>query len=408
VNRVWRTWLVLVLFALGTSLITPLIPIYQDRLGFSDTVVTLFLGCYVLALIPSMLSLGQLSDQVGRKRVLLLALVLLAGAQAYLVTTPPLAGLLGARALQGAATGAFFGTCTAFLIDAAPPGRRTFVAVLGSVSIRLGLGLGPGLGGVMAQYAGDPLRRPFELHLVALLVAAVIVVSLPETVGRRARRPLRLRLEVPEAERAVFWRVLVPSGMLFSLYDGVALALVPVFEVRTLGVHNYALVGAAGFLVLVAGAASQLVLPRLRPQPAIGVGLLAAAAASAGVVAGAPLRSTALVLCAVAATGAACGLVFKGGVDLCAQIAPAHERGKLISAYYVACYLGGFSVPLLVVGALSDLIGLTAALGALSATGALAAAWVWLVGLRSLAGLASLREPAGQGELAAGRAVEGG
>jgi MFS family permease len=243
---------------------------------------------------------------------------------------------------------------------------------------------------------------------VALAVAAVIVVSLPETLSRRVRRPLRLRLEVPEAERAVFWRVLVPSGMLFSLYDGVALALVPVFEVRTLGVHNYALVGAAGFLVLVAGAASQLVLPRLRPQPAIGVGLLAAAAASAGVVAGAPLRSTALVLCAVAATGAACGLVFKGGVDLCAQIAPAHERGKLISAYYVACYLGGFSVPLLVVGALSDLIGLTAALGALSATGALAAAWVWLVGLRSLAGLASLREPAGQGELAAGRAVEGG
>ena len=47
VSRVWRTWSVLVLFALGTSLITPLIPLYQDRLGFSDTVATLFLGCYV-------------------------------------------------------------------------------------------------------------------------------------------------------------------------------------------------------------------------------------------------------------------------------------------------------------------------------------------------------------------------
>ena len=51
--------------------------------------------------------------------------------------------------------------------------------------------------------------------------------------------------------------------------------------------HNYALVGAAGFLVLVAGALSQLVLPGLRPQPAIGLGLLAAAVGSAGVVAGA-------------------------------------------------------------------------------------------------------------------------
>ena len=87
-SRVWRTWAVLVLFALGTSLITPLIPLYQERLGFNDTVVTLFLGCYVSALVPSMLTLGQLSDQVGRRPVLLGALAALAAAQGYLITTP--------------------------------------------------------------------------------------------------------------------------------------------------------------------------------------------------------------------------------------------------------------------------------------------------------------------------------
>jgi len=91
---------------------------------------------------------------------------------------------------------------------------------------------------------------------------------------------------------------------------------------------------------------------------------------------------------AVAATGAAAGLVFKGGVDLCTQIAPVEDRGKLISSYYVACYLGGFSVPLLVIGVLSDLIGLTGALACLSGAAALGAAWTWAVGLRSLAGLA--------------------
>ena len=112
-SRVGRTWAVLVLFALGTSLITPLIPLYQDRLGFSDTVVTLFLGCYVIALVPSMLSLGQLSDRVGRKGVLLGALATLAAAQVLLMSEPDLTGLLVARAVQGLATGAFFGTCTA-------------------------------------------------------------------------------------------------------------------------------------------------------------------------------------------------------------------------------------------------------------------------------------------------------
>jgi MFS family permease len=388
VSRVWRTWAVLVLFALGTSLITPLIPLYQEQLGFSDTVVTLFLGCYVIALVPSMLTLGQLSDRIGRRGVLLGALGVLALAQALLITEPPLWGLLVARAIQGLATGAFFGTCTAFLVDAAPRGRRQFVSVLGSVSIRLGLGLGPGIGGVIAQYAGDPLRLPFELHLIALAAAAAIVLGLPETVTARSRRPLSLRLEVPAAERAVFWRVLVPSGALFSLFDGVALSLIPVFLVRDLGIDNYAVVGAAGFLVLVSGAASQLALPRLEPERAIGWGLAAAAAASVGVVAAAPAGSAALALVAVAATGGAAGLVFKGGVDLCTRIAPVEDRGKLISSYYVACYLGGFSVPLLVVGALSDLIGLAGALAGLSGAAALGAAWTWGVGLRSLAGLA--------------------
>ena len=43
-SRTARTFLVLVLFAIGTSLITPLIPIYKRELGFGDTVVTLFLA----------------------------------------------------------------------------------------------------------------------------------------------------------------------------------------------------------------------------------------------------------------------------------------------------------------------------------------------------------------------------
>jgi len=44
-------------------------------------------------------------------------------------------------------------------------------------------------------------------------------------------------------------------------------------------------------------------------------------------------------------------------------------------------------VPLLVVGILSDLVGLTVALGCLSAAAGVGAAWTWAVGLRSLSGL---------------------
>lgn len=383
-SRTLRTFLVLVLFAIGTSLITPLIPLYKRDLGFGDTVVTLFLVCYVVALVPSMLTLGQLSDRVGRKRVLASAIATLAVAQLVLVTEPPLWGLLVARALQGAATGAFFGTCTAFLVEQTRPERRPAIAVLSSVSVRGGLALGPGLGGVFAEYLPHPLRLPFVLHLAGLVVAAVILWRLPETVQPGPRRRLSLTLEVPAAERAVFWRVLVPSGMLFSLFDGVCLSIVPVFQVQDLGVTNYALVGATGFLVLMSGAVSQVVMRRLAPTPAIGWGLAVACVAFIGVAVGAPTHSAALVLASVTVTGAACGLVFKGGVDLATRIAPPQDRGKLISAYYVACYLGGFSLPLLVVGILADIIGRTEALLVLVGVAAVASAWTWLVGLRAI------------------------
>jgi MFS family permease len=387
VSRVWRTWAALVLFTFGSSLITPLIPLYQDRLGLSDTAVTLFFGCYVICLVPSMLTLGQLSDRIGRKQVLVGALVAMAVAQAILMATPPFGGLLAARAIQGLACGAYFGTCTAFLIDAAPRGRRGFASTLGAASIRLGLGLGPGIAGVIAQYSGHPLTLPFGVHLACLAVTLWVILGLPETVTARSRRPLGLRLEVPAAERAVFWRVLVPSGILLSLFDGVGLALVPVFLARDLAVDNLAVVGGAGFLVLAAGAVSPLLVPRLRPKPAIGWGLVAVALASVGIAAGAPTGSATLVLVAEAATGAAAGVVFKGGVDLCAQVAPIDDRGKLISAYYVACYLGGFSIPLLLVGLAADRVGLPAALAALTAVTAIGAAWTGLVGLRALRAL---------------------
>jgi hypothetical protein len=60
----------------------------------------------------------------------------------------------------------------------------------------------------------------------------------------------------------------------------------------------------------------------------------------------------------------------------------------------VACYLGGFSVPPLALEALSDLIGLTAALAILSGTAAVGTAWTWAVGLRSLSGLRAPEAPA--------------
>lgn len=54
---------------LGSNLPTPLCAVYRDRFGFSSVVLTLVFATYMLVL-PTLLLCGQLSDRVGRKRVI--------------------------------------------------------------------------------------------------------------------------------------------------------------------------------------------------------------------------------------------------------------------------------------------------------------------------------------------------
>ena len=67
------SYAVLILFV-GTTIPTPLYRVYQDHLGFSSGTLTLIFAVYVLALVPSLLLFGQVSDQVGRRPAFSLAL----------------------------------------------------------------------------------------------------------------------------------------------------------------------------------------------------------------------------------------------------------------------------------------------------------------------------------------------
>ena len=54
---------------LGSNLPTPLYAVYRERFGFSSAVLTLVFATYMVVLVPTLLLCGQLSDRVGRKRV---------------------------------------------------------------------------------------------------------------------------------------------------------------------------------------------------------------------------------------------------------------------------------------------------------------------------------------------------
>lgn len=161
---------------LGTTLPTPLYPIYSETMGLSQLVVTVIFAAYAVGVIAALILVGGWSDQVGRRRMLAAGVALsAASAVVFLVGggLPSLAALLAGRVLSGLSAGIFTGTATVAVVELAPErqkGRATLVAAAANIG---GLGLGPVLAGALAQYTALPLLTPFIVHLGLLAVAAV-------------------------------------------------------------------------------------------------------------------------------------------------------------------------------------------------------------------------------------------
>src|SRR3954452_21192660 len=146
---------------LGTTLPTPLYGLYRERFGFSELMITVIFAAYAAGVIASLILFGRLSDEIGRRRMLLPGLALAAlGAVAFLLADG-LALLIVGRVLFGLSAGIFTGTATATLADLAAPERRARATLVATIANMGALGSGPLLAGVLSQSAGSPLRLPF-------------------------------------------------------------------------------------------------------------------------------------------------------------------------------------------------------------------------------------------------------
>ncbi|GAB7186975.1 MFS transporter [Kitasatospora sp. Ki12] len=342
----------------GTTLPTPLYGLYQDEIGFSELTVTVVFAVYALGVIGVLLLVGNVSDTVGRRPVLLCGLGFAACSAGVFLAADDVPLLLIGRLLSGFSAGLFTGTGTAYVLELAPPGRRARAGFVATAANMGGLGCGTLLSGVLAEYAPDPLVLPFVVHLVLVAGSFALTLRLPETVA--GARPLRTarpdRPSLPPEVRRVF----VPAGIAafagFSLL-GVFTSVSPAFLGTDLGVHNHAVVGLIVFTAFFASTLGQLLVPRLGTARAIPLGCLvliaglALLAVSLAWTVLAPLVLSALV------GGAGQGMALRGAVGEVAAASPAEHRGGALSALFVVAYFG-ISVPVIGVGLLTGPVGL--------------------------------------------------
>ncbi|WP_244321234.1 MFS transporter [Streptomyces melanosporofaciens] len=101
----------------ASSAPTPLYPLYQDQWGLSALTITVIFSAYSLTLLLALLTVGALSDHLGRRPVLVGALALESVSMVLLAAADGAGPLIAARVLQGAATGAATSASGAALLD---------------------------------------------------------------------------------------------------------------------------------------------------------------------------------------------------------------------------------------------------------------------------------------------------
>nr|WP_227025441.1 MFS transporter [Streptomyces tsukubensis] len=360
----------------GTTLPTPLYGLYREEIGFGELMVTVVFAVYALGVIAVLLLAGNYSDLVGRRPVLLTALALSAASALCFLFEGGLPLLFLGRLLSGFAAGLFSGAATATVMELAPPGREARAGLAATAANMGGLGCGPLLAGLLAQYAPHPLRLPFLVHLALVAVSAVLTWFLPETVDRPARRP-RLHprgVVVPEEVRGVFAPAALAAFAGFSLL-GLFTAVAPSFVAQTLDVHNLAVSGGVVFCVFLASTVGQSLMGRLGVRRSLPGGCLVLIAGLILVAASLTFASLPLLVAGGVLGGLGQGLAFRAAMAAVSGAAPREHKGATISALFVAAYVG-ISVPVVCVGALTVVAGLRGAGLVFTGCVVLLAAWV--------------------------------
>jgi MFS family permease len=344
----------------GTTLPTPLYPLFEQRYSFGELTVTVVFAVYAFGVIAGLLAFGNLSDEIGRKPVLLLGLAFSAvSALLFLFAGSSLVPIYAGRVVSGFSAGIFTGTATAALVDLAPGGRRR-LASFAAVIVNLGgLGLGTLLAGLLADYARSPLRLPFLVDLVLLVPAAIGLLLTPETVERRRFRLRLQRLSVPPEVRSVFVRG-ASAGFGSFAVAGVFSSVAPAFLALELGRTSHALAGVLVFILFTGSILGQLAVARLSDRRALVIGctLLVAGVVLLGFAIGG--ESLGLLIASAAVVGIGQGLVIGAGLAAINQRAPIERRGETASSFFVVMYVG-LSVPVIGVGLLANATSLKTA-----------------------------------------------
>lgn len=336
---------------------SPLYATYAERWHFSTLTLTLIYATYAFGVLATLLVAGRVSDQVGRRPVLLVALGALMASTLLFMVAGSATWLFVARGLQGLATGLALSAASAALLDLHPRRDPAAVGLTNAVASAIGLGSGFLISSAIVQHGTAPRVLPYVVLFALFAVGFVGAVLMPEPVPERSR--LQLTLERPHIPAGIGRQFLLASLAVVASWSigGLFFSLGPELAGHLLSTQNVVLTGIGVVALAGAAAVSQLTFGRGAPWLGASLGSVALATGTLVIVAATAADSGSLYLVGSVLAGLGFGAAFLGGLRALVAVIPVEHRGAVMSAFYIVAY-ASLSVPAVVAGLVVSHLGL--------------------------------------------------
>lgn len=353
-------WLAAAIIGLGlfaSGVPSPLYGTYQVLWGFSPLVLTLVYATYAFGVLATLLLAGRVSDDVGRRPVLLTALGALMLSSIMFMLAQSVAWLFVARGIQGLATGAMLSAASAALLDLHSRRDAAAVGLTNGVASTAGLGLGVLVSAALVELAVAPRVVPYVAQFVLTALAFLGVLAMPEPVARRSQ--LRLTPQRPTLPRVVRRPFrLAALGVLSSWsIAGVFFSLGPTLAAALFHTTDYLVAGFSVFVLAATGSLTQLLFGRTAPWIGAAAGSIALGIGTAIVVLAVRIDSGMFYFIGAIVSGGGFGVAFLGSLRALTAVIPHEHRAGVMSSFYIAAYVS-LSVPAILAGSVVTPLGL--------------------------------------------------
>ncbi len=354
----WFLAALLGLLLFAASAPSPLYGIYEAMWHFSPITLTAIYAVYALSALAASLTTGRLSDHLGRRPVLVLALLIQMGGMVAFIVARNVGALFAGRLLQGLGTGIAAQAISAWLLDLQPRNNPRIGGLIGGISLLAGLGAGAFSSGLLIQYGPNPLHLVFWLLIGVYLVALLVIFAIPDISPRTPgwQKSLIPKIEVPAVARSLFIAS-APSLIAIWALGGLYLSLGPSLAIALLHTNSHIAGGLIILALMGGGAVAATLLQRVDPQIIVSRGSIILIGGVGLTLLAVLINMPAGLYFGSLVAGIGFGPAFSGIFRSLAMLAPPDRRSALISAIYLIIYLA-FGVPVVIAGLLVVRFGL--------------------------------------------------